>query len=484
MPAIGDAVTNPETGLDETVSELVGNYAVRADKDNVILLAQTLGDTYTVVTTDANDQDVSKTYEVTAVTSNTAGKVVSVTIKDVNDATVPVQSVDIVQAVTYPSAGGGSGSGTTPVPFGTASGDINQSSTYLRGNGGGSGRNGAGVCIPYIGCAAVRPNTGGNGATGTTVNVTIAPDATKTRGGNIETVSGNLPGVIVASVGGNGGKGGNAFGNIQAARGGTAGDGGTATATTAVDILTSGANSHGVLVQSIAGAGGQGGTGILAATGGTGGSAAKGGSANAYNTGNITTTGGGAVGMLVQSLGGNAGSGGNSYGFVGQPGQGSLGGTGGTAYAQNGGVIRTAGDASHGMLVQSVGGGGGAGGDSGGLVTIGGKGGGTSSGGTVSVSNSGSIATEGDRSYAIQAQSIGGGGNAGSATTLSVSAIPAVSVGAAIGGVGGTGGAGGDTTLTFTPQRAAVGTDSSRTSSAKIATAENGTQSFMRSSCG
>ena len=416
---VGGTVFNPISGLNETVTALIGTYAVRTAQNNVILLATKVGDTYTVVDTSVTP-NVSTVYTVTAVTLNTNNVVTGITVKAGSATTTTTTSV--VQAVNPSVAGtGGGGTGTsTAITFTPAAGDVNQFTNYQKGGNGGDGSNGGGVgfCIPLIGCVTIgkSPTAGGNGSDGPLVESYITPS-----NGNITTISPNLPGVIVVSAGGDGGKGGNSYAltdgtTLSAAGGGAAGNGGTAIAHVSVgSITTSGENSHGILVQSMAGTAGAGGIGVGIANGGGGGLAAAGGSASAYNSAQIVTTGKGAVGILVQSLGGNAGSGGGSYGIVGLPGSGSVGGNGGTAYGENSGAILTKGESAHGMLVQSIGGAGGNSGSGGGIVTLGGTSGAGGDGGTASakLTGTGSITTEGNYANGIMAQSVGGGGGSG-----------------------------------------------------------------------
>ncbi len=102
-------------------------------------------------------------------------------------------------------------------------------------------------------------------------------------------------------------------------------------------------------------------------------------------------------------------------------GDGGQGNKGGSIKLSQGGSILTTGNLSHGILAQSIGGGGGQGGVayasgtnktnlSG---TLGGKGGSGNAGGYVEVTNSGPIDTYGDASYGVFAQSVGGGGGVG-----------------------------------------------------------------------
>jgi hypothetical protein len=167
-----------------------------------------------------------------------------------------------------------------------------------------------------------------------------------------------------------------------------------------------------MLVQSVGGRSGSGGNCYIACSGGGPGTPGDGGTATGINEGQITTGGADAIGLIVQSSGGNSGTGGSSYGIVGDAGSGGYGGNGGTAHAVNDGLIHTTGDRAFGVLAQSIGGIGGNSGNSAGIVAFGGSGGGGGHGGFAWAelgSNSTTI-TEGDWAHAVLAQSIGGGG--------------------------------------------------------------------------
>lgn len=169
---------------------------------------------------------------------------------------------------------------------------------------------------------------------------------------------------------------------------------------------------------------------------------APGGNISLTNTGAITTSGGNAsVGVLAQSVGGGGAS--YTYGtalFVGD--SGGSGGGGGSINLTNSGAITTAGDGSLGFLIQSVGGGGGHAANAAGLFTaVGGRGGTGGAGGEITASfQSGSaITTTGDYSTGMVAQSIGGGGGNGG-----FSKGYGVFFSTANGGAGGSGGQGGN----------------------------------------
>src|SRR5690606_22217518 len=139
---------------------------------------------------------------------------------------------------------------------------------------------------------------------------------------------------------------------------------------------------------------------------------------------------------------------------------GGSGNTGGRVDVINEGLIDTSGAGAHGILAQSIGGGGGNGGmvlaanllinslASAPLVSIGGTGGDGGDGGVVVVDNSGDIVTRGAGSHGIVAQSIGGGGGnaqmgfslTSELSTLIMSNTLSALVGGLGGGPGGTGG--------------------------------------------
>lgn len=309
--------------------------------------------------------------------------------------------------------------------------------------------------------------------------------------GTITTHSTGSAGIFAQSVGGGGGNGGNAYSGsvgVSVAVGGNGGLGGTGgkvivnelgVGQTVADlgigtITTGGDRSHGIQAQSIGGGGGNGGFAVAASIGqgfslnfALGGNGAKGGSADNVEVnekGQITTTGNQAHGIFAQSVGGGGGSGGGavaagvSSGYtlnLAMGGAGDEAGHGAMVTVNAMGSINTTGALSHGILAQSVGGGGGNGGYSvaGGLgamtgsVGLGGSGAGGGNGGTVNVDVRGidatdmTIHTRGAGSHAIFAQSVGGGGGNGG---FAVGAgIGGGSISVSLGGSGAGGGTGG-----------------------------------------
>ncbi|HEY9214971.1 MAG TPA: autotransporter domain-containing protein, partial [Ancylobacter sp.] len=317
------------------------------------------------------------------------------------------------------------------------------------------------------------------------------------------------PGIGAQSVGGGGGNGGYgktyAVALFSAAVGGSGGSGGTGDTieirSNASSVSTSGVHSPALLAQSIGGGGGSGGAAVVYSAGvdltvntAIGGDGAKGGDGGGVfvwgNDATYTTTELDSIGILAQSIGGGGGNGGSALSrtealpsgelptisiSTAVGGSGGSGGSGNTVTVTNIGTVSTSGDASIGILAQSIGGGGGNGGDASAMarsieaespsikigVAIGGKGNGGGGGSSVGVVNgdpvhdcgvlcTGTIITEGDNAAGILAQSIGGGGGNGGAGNGGVSSPnlggttgTAIDVSFGLGGSGGVGGAGG-----------------------------------------
>ncbi|MFD0892672.1 hypothetical protein ACFQ5Q_03490 [Luteolibacter ambystomatis] len=265
--------------------------------------------------------------------------------------------------------------------------------------------------------------------------------------------------------------------------GGEGGYGGSVLLTAEGFVDTHGKNAHGIFAQSIGGGGGNGGSantfGLSSATigvavGGKGGTGGYGGTVTVKSNAQVRTYGDGSVGILAQSVGGGGGTGGMSTAggltskvdglSVSVGGEGGAGMYAGKVTVENGGIVITDGVGSHGILAQSLGGGGGNSGmainailrntqkdpTNGGMITVGGKGGSGAVGGEVVVTNTGGIGTSKENSIGIFAQSIGGGG--GNAATVVSSNVTGSAGGnnlsITVGGKGGTGGAGGKVTVT------------------------------------
>jgi hypothetical protein len=211
------------------------------------------------------------------------------------------------------------------------------------------------------------PENAGTGGVGKDVTITTGDTSKGLGGGTITTSGANSMGMLAQSMGGFGGSTTSNF-EFFGDAGANAGDGGTpgtVTVDSMTGITTHGSSSHGIVAQSIGGGGGVAGasSGIVA-LGGSGGNAVGGGTVTVTQTAQLTTTGESAIGILAQSIGGGGGDGGGASGMITIGGQaGNGGGSGGTTTINlNGGHINTSGDTSYGMVAQSVGGGGGTGG--------------------------------------------------------------------------------------------------------------------------
>ncbi|MGK9167461.1 hypothetical protein KXR53_14245 [Inquilinus limosus] len=293
-----------------------------------------------------------------------------------------------------------------------------------------------------------------------------AANATNT--GSIVTFGAQSDGIYAQSVGGGGGSAGAATSTSAATndkayqtaisvggQGGGGGAGGTVTVVNGTGgmILTQGVAAFGIFAQSVGGGGGEGASAgavsgsfksLSVGVGGNGGTGGNGGAVSVTTGGgttgsNITTTGKHGIAILAQSVGGGGGLARtmttdqtfdpskiviNPQGRLGDVhglgltfgGQGGIGGDGGqvqvTAAA---GTVETSGLDAHGIVAQSIGGGGG--------IAIGGQvhlrppptsGGAGGHGGAVTVKlQSGAITTAGDGAYGVLAQSVGGGGGIG-----------------------------------------------------------------------
>jgi uncharacterized protein YhjY with autotransporter beta-barrel domain len=290
-------------------------------------------------------------------------------------------------------------------------------------------------------------------------------------GGSIQTAGQSSYGILAQSLGGAGGNSGGTTRIItHSGDAGNGADGGAVTINTGSyaggansSIVTQGIGSTAICAQSVGGGGGTGDStsGVIMSLGGSGGSGGQGGAATVNNGSLVITQGFGAHGIHAQSVGGGGGNaggavtGGIDLGFA----IGGSGGTGGGGGGQvnvitTGNSIATAGDFAHGILAESIGGGGGNGGyaitgGTGFQVSMGGSGGSGGDGGKVYVGskdpNTGvityctsPISTTGFDAKGILAQSIGGGGGAGGySIAAGLGSAPI-----AIGGTGGGGGAG------------------------------------------
>ena len=363
-------------------------------------------------------------------------------------------------------------------------------------------------------------SVGGFGGTGG-----IGGNVTVSTLGAISTTGSSSDGILAQSVGGGGGNGGSSSSttadagdaNVSMTVGGFAGSGqtgGTVTVTAGSPTVrgtgnatiqtgsssqvSAGANSIGLLAQSIGGGGGTGGSSLSSASsgnvaagftlGGSGGAGGAGGAVTVYPYANIVTYGSNASAIEAQSVGGGGGSAGSAT-FTGSGGNittnltiggaGSGGGAGGTVTVLNANAppsgtgatgasataapaISTSGANAYGIFAQSVGGGGGSGGtadakaatgttasgSTNASIALGGAGSGGGYGGAVTATlGAGSISTSGSNAVGVLAQSIGGGGGVG-ASSESGTGTATYQMSLALGGSGGTGGLGGAVTVT------------------------------------
>jgi hypothetical protein len=390
---------------------------------------------------------------------------------------------------------------------------------------------------------------GRGGVAGDGAAVTIVNGESSSCGGcdaQVYTYGQGATGILAQSIGGGGGAGG--AGNASASSpnlggttgtsvdvtlsvggdGGGGGHGGAVTVTNDAGsaVVTTGAGSQGVLAQSIGGGGGAAGGGQAAASGdsyqgnisvgGNGGSGDDGGYVTVTNAGLIATgarvtnaagltiaTGGDAVGIFAQSIGGGGGVAGTSDAAAtidaeGQVedalnapstsysanlsvgGVGGAAGDGGTVAVTNSGTLTTIGIRAHGIEAQSIGGGGGSAGaatsasnsvlggpnetdegeNSGTYaadISVGGFGGAAGEGGAVTLTNSGAVTAQGYGAHALFAQSVGGGGGAGAEG--SVDNTTTIGLGAGFEGDGGASGNGGTITLDDSGALIAAGDD-------------------------
>lgn len=367
----------------------------------------------------------------------------------------------------------------------------------LGGTGGNGASSGGGLLAGHSG-------SGGLGASGGAVTITNT--------GSIVTAEIASLGLYGVSTGGNGGDGASAKGAFYAlgGSGGDGGNGGAVIARQPGSIQTSGDRATGIHVQSIGGGGGRGGDassfGLFSsvAIGGTGGNGGAGSTVEAHllGSGSIVTQGRDAAGIMAQSIGGGGGSAGDAravsvgVGFSAAAAVGGSGGDGGsggsvtvtteahtsistgtaqapTATAPQGGTAAPVdpplysiqGHHSFGILAQSIGGGGGQGGRAtsasaavGGpdlpaasaSVAIGGSGANAGNGAAVNVNSGAAITTFAAKSDGIVAQSVGGGGGSGGNTMSVAAAVAPVAITATVdlGGTGGGGGGGAGVTVT------------------------------------
>lgn len=310
---------------------------------------------------------------------------------------------------------------------------------------------------------------------------TGSPQATVVQavGASLISTTAGVAGLLVRLDGGHGGatQGDTTTGSDKAngIDGGNAGSGGSLQGAWLSGTITSAGS--GVVVTSIGGNGGDGGaantTGLAGATGGNGGGGGFGGAIDLTLAGTLAARGadkhatGAGIdvdsrdgkslvkatssvvtgGLIAISEGGLGGDGGTADGGFG-PAKGGSGGNAGNGgkivLATSGPTLSTSGYGAAGIVGQSIGGSGGNGANAGAVFHSRGGSGQSGGAGDAVVLNlaDGSLATTGDDSDAIHAQSIGGGGGYGG--DVSVGGIGAAIT---IGGQGANGGAGGNVQL-------------------------------------
>ncbi len=388
------------------------------------------------------------------------------------------------------AVGGGGGSGglaqevmvTNDASIQTASFDsVGILAQSIGGNGGFGGSSYTGVVSFSSGSTVgVQVDVGGSGGSGHEAGKVVVQNS-----GEITSAKGGATGIHAQSIGGGGGRAGNAA-NIDVditrstpgtsvrmgatvgvgGSGGTAGDGDSVTVSNTGKITTGGAHAKGIVAQSVGGGGGDGGTASSYSLR-LGGTCVPFSGNNAFTCKSPDGNSVIARASLAVDIGGSGGAAGN----------------GGSASVTNGAdaEIKTAGKHAHAIVAHSVGGGGGTGGEGdvglGGWTTnktidsiaklgrtftslpswtdvsvgVGGSGGASGDGGNVTVTNAALLSTAGDHAFGVHAQSVGGGGgNAGAGAT-------GVWGDVTVGGRGSGGGTGGTVEVTNSGQIATRG---------------------------
>ncbi|MCD0503154.1 autotransporter outer membrane beta-barrel domain-containing protein, partial [Bordetella petrii] len=393
-----------------------------------------------------------------------------------SNTTVSLQGNNLIQTwgdsangIVAQSIGGGGGAGG----IGSATGSSRNTDAdisahiYLGGTGGGGG---SGNQVNFASTYTDSVQTAGDGARGILLQ-SIGGGGGASQGGQI--------GLALSSESEDSST--DVKATVTVGRGGTAGGaGGNLAITSNGNITTFGADADGLVAQSIGGSGGLGGiaggnsadpsTGLLrkamdtlgdvgtsyeltASVGGMAGGGGNGGaigssSAAASFGSQINTHGDYADALVLQSIGGGGGQGGasnvasssaTSALTLSVGGSGGNGGNGGsiTAYFNDdyidshlGNLFNTYGYGAHGVVLQSIGGGGGIAASgtpkAQGTITVGGTGGGGGDGGSITVNTASwaNISTHGDSAYGLILQSIGGGGGIGMSGNTDAAASP------------------------------------------------------------
>ena len=263
-----------------------------------------------------------------------------------------------------------------------------------------------------IAFGGINVGNGGDGD-GSAINLSASGRQFATRGNNASVM-------LAQSIGGGGGWSllaeGGTF-SMLGSIGASGGSGGAIDASTDVNLISLGKHSPALVLQSIGGGGGAvAGSRFLARLGANaGGGVMQGGSINLQHSGNIGTAGSDAVGVLVQSIGGGGGLAGDVDGAA------RLGATGvdiansdlnsGAISITLSGNVKTEGNNSPGLNLQSIAGGGGWIGNVNGELLLGSTDvQGSQNSGTISLNSRSQINTLGENSTGLLAQSIAGGG--------------------------------------------------------------------------
>ncbi len=306
-----------------------------------------------------------------------------------------------------------------------------------------------------------------SGGSGNTVAVSTGSLAT------IATFGNSADGIFAQSQGGGGGKGSLTVGVVALGGGGSAGGSGKSVTVDSAgdDIYTAGERSRAIVANSTGGTGGDAGHSYAVVTiGSSSGKGGDGGDVVVTNSASLTTLGDLSDAIHATSIGGGGGSGHSRYGVVAIGGAGGTGGSGGNVSVfHSQGDISTQGSNAHGAILQSIGGGGGDASNEfsislGFAIAIGASGGAASDGGAVSyddgLGGDYSIATVGDQSDGIFAQSIGGGGGR-SAYAISAAGTPYLSFALGATGDGGHGGDGDEVSVSSSADISTLGDHSS-----------------------
>ena len=337
--------------------------------------------------------------------------------------------------------GGAIGSSSAPAILGASTqtyGDY-ADAAVVQSIGGGGGVGGASTVSSSVSRSNVTlavGGSGGSGGTGGAITAWLNGDGVNA----FNTEGYGAAGVVLQSIGGGGGMAGSGSPQArgQMLLGGVQGNGGAITVTSGswASIVTKGDSAYGLVAQSIGGGGGiaMAGSASSAANPGTQQFSMIAGNASGYGIGgsvtvsaglNLNTYGARAMGVVAQSIG--AGGGIATTGAASGMGTIQLGSLLNSSSGANAspvqldlnGSIATRGAGGHGIVAQSIGGGGGILGDVSQAIqfnpagfarqslTVNANGGG---GNWVSVAFDGSLTTAGANSHGIIAQSIGGGG--------------------------------------------------------------------------